>query len=179
MRISIKMLTGLFLGGIALCIHSPIELPKHYQIETVVVQDVVQNGTRPVQEIQVLKSVMPDLDEEEKLGNMEMLSILVQAEAGNQDLEGMQLVADVVLNRIDSGKFPNNMEDVIYQDRQFGPVMTGAYEDAAWHMSQNAYLAVELEWDRETRLDNQILYFNTKPDSGKNHFKHGGHYFGY
>lgn len=37
---------------------------------------------------------------------MAMLAQLVQAEAGNQDLTGKRLVADVVLNRVDSERFP-------------------------------------------------------------------------
>lgn len=57
--------------------------------------------------------------------NKYLLYSLVQAEAGNQDLDGCRLVADVVLNRIDSDSFPNELEDVIYAPGQFSVVKIG------------------------------------------------------
>lgn len=175
-----KVVFGLA-AGLYLSCSSP-DLPVVYEKQTVEVC-TTQNSTildnRPVQEVNVLTWMPEDIEEEIRLGEMEMLSVLCQAEAGNQGLKGMQLVADVVLNRVDSPLFPNTVEEVIYQDHQFGPIVTGAYDKATWHMSDDAFKAVELEWYREDRLDQNILYFNTKPDSGKNHFKYGGHYFGY
>lgn len=122
-----------------------------------------------------------DLLEWKRLGEMELLSQLVQAEAGNQDLTGMRYVADVVLNRVDDPRFPNTIEEVIFQRNptQFAVTIDGAFEKAAWNMSENAYLAVQLEW--EQRLDSGILYFNsgTDPMNGRSTFKYGDHWFGY
>lgn len=122
-----------------------------------------------------------DILEEIKLGEMEMLSQLVQAEAGNQDLDGMRLVADVVLNRLDDPRFPNTIEEVIFQKKpvQFSVTINGEYEKAGYNMSENAYKAVEMEWGGQ-RLNSEILYFNNSPNtSGKHIFKYGDQWFGY
>lgn len=113
------------------------------------------------------------------LTSEELVAVIVQAEAGNQSLEGMRLVADVILNRMDSPKFPDTAEEVIYAAGQFGPASDGGLERAAWNMSEDAYRAVEMEWDRSTRLNTGILYFNTSWDNGTNPFKVGDHWFSY
>lgn len=127
----------------------------------------------------MIKMGPEDLELEEMYDDMAFLAQLVQAEAGDQGLEGMRLVADVVLNRVDSDQFPDTLEEVIYQKKQFGPMVNGAFEKAGWNMSEDAYKAVEMEWDRETRLNAGILYFNTSWDNGTDPFKVGDHYFSY
>lgn len=123
-----------------------------------------------------------DIEDELQLGDMELLAQLIQAEAGNQDLDGMRLVADVVLNRVDSPKFPDTVEEVIFQinPTQFSVTRNGAFEKAGWEISENAFLASEMEWEERERLDNEVLYFNNSEEvSGKNKFKYGGHWFAY
>lgn len=51
---------------------------------------------------------------------------IVQAEAGICDDRGKIMVANVILNRVRSGKFPNNITDVVYQQSQFSPVSNGS-----------------------------------------------------
>ena len=51
---------------------------------------------------------------------------LVAAEAGGCDMVGKILVANVVLNRVESGVFPNTVEGVIFQKNQFSPTINGA-----------------------------------------------------
>ena len=54
---------------------------------------------------------------------------LVEAEASGEDIKGKLLVANVVLNRVKSGAFPDTIKEVIYQRQngraQFSPVATG------------------------------------------------------
>lgn len=115
--------------------------------------------------------------EENRLGDMELLSQLVQAEAGNQGLEGMRLVARVVLNRVKSKRFPNTIEEVIFEPGQFACITDGNFDRAAWHMSEEAFRAVELEM--ESNSNPGILYFATSHVNGKNPFRVGGHVFSY
>lgn len=51
---------------------------------------------------------------------------LVAAEAGGCDMVGQILVANVVLNRVESSVFPNTVEGVIFQKNQFSPTINGA-----------------------------------------------------
>lgn len=60
---------------------------------------------------------------------IDLLCHLVEAEAGGEDYEGKVLVANVVMNRVNSPKFPNTVEGVIMQKdehgAQFSPVSDG------------------------------------------------------
>ncbi|MBD5396215.1 MAG: cell wall hydrolase [Lachnospiraceae bacterium] len=61
----------------------------------------------------------------------EVLLKIVQAEAGNEDEKGKMLVAGVVMNRVNSSRFPNTVEEVVFQHKndkyQFSPVANGSY----------------------------------------------------
>lgn len=115
--------------------------------------------------------------EEISLGDMELIAQLVQAEAGNQSFEGKCLVVDVVLNRVRDSRFPNTVEEVIFQKKQFSVVKNGAWEKAAWNMTDEDYDAVVQEVAKQTNTD--VLYFcatNYIPKT-KPLFKCGAHYF--
>ena len=56
---------------------------------------------------------------------------IVQAEAGNEDEKGKMLVAGVVMNRVENSRFPDSVEEVVFQHEdgvyQFSPVSNGTY----------------------------------------------------
>lgn len=56
-----------------------------------------------------------------------ILERIVEAEAGDQDICGRQMVANVVLNRLQSSQFPDTVEKVVFAHRQFSPVSNGSY----------------------------------------------------
>lgn len=58
--------------------------------------------------------------------DLKLLACLVHSEAGNQSYEGKLAVANIVLNRIKSRKYPNNIKDVIYQSGQFSVASSGS-----------------------------------------------------
>ena len=105
----------------------------------------------------------------------QLLYSLVQAEAGNQDLDGCRLVADVVLNRIDSSKFPNDLESVVYAPGQFSVVRNGALKKAQGEISPKVVQAVDMELT-QARLNYNVLYFNNRPN-GSGCWQYGGHWF--
>lgn len=53
---------------------------------------------------------------------------IAQAEAGNQGVDGMALVMKVILNRVESNLYPDNIYDVIAQKGQFESYFNGNYE---------------------------------------------------
>jgi N-acetylmuramoyl-L-alanine amidase len=61
----------------------------------------------------------------------EAITRIVEAEATNEDLIGKILIANVVLNRVKSSNFPNNIYDVVHQKikgkAQFSPIDDGRY----------------------------------------------------
>lgn len=52
---------------------------------------------------------------------------IVEAEAKSEDIQGKRLVANVILNRTDSARYPDSIENVILDDGQFDPVENGIY----------------------------------------------------
>lgn len=119
-----------------------------------------------------------DIQEEERLGEMELLAQIVEAEAGDQDLYGRRLVVDVILNRVDSPDFPDTIEGVIFQKGQFQPTWDGAFERAAYHISEKSFQAAKMEMNG-SRIDDEILYFATWKANGRGFWKHGCHWFSY
>ena len=67
------------------------------------------------------------LDEE----SVEILCRIVEAEAGTEDEKGRILVANVVMNRVESSRFPDTVKGVVFQKSgglyQFSPVANGRY----------------------------------------------------
>ena len=58
------------------------------------------------------------------------LSRIIHAESGNQPLEGKIAVGNVVMNRVNHPRFPNNIYDVLFQKNQFTPAASGSiYRD--------------------------------------------------
>lgn len=60
---------------------------------------------------------------------LKYLTCIIQAEAGNQPYKGKVAVGNVVLNRVESDRFPDSIKGVIYQNSgvpQFTPTTNGA-----------------------------------------------------
>lgn len=119
-----------------------------------------------------------DIEEEEYWDSLELLAICVEAEAGNQGLQGKRLVADVILNRAEdtSGQWPDTISGVISQKNQFTSYWDGGMADI-WEPSEETYQAVKMEV--EQRGYPGIYYFREGQwsDYGTPWRKTGAHYF--
>lgn len=125
---------------------------------------------------QVYEITEDDLEEEMFYDSLELLAMLVEAEAEDQDLIGKRLVVDTVLNRVDCSEWPDCIEDVIMQPGQFTSVWNGRM-DKIKEPSEESYEAVRLEI--EERLDYEVVYF-TAGGFGKYGtplYQHMDHYF--
>lgn len=105
-------------------------------------EDVLTNTTDSIkveEEKEVIESVV-SLSEYEK----EILAVLVECEAGAESLDGKIAVAQVVLNRIESSEYPNDLIGVMYQPNQFQPVGDGVvdYKVASEESNQAVQLAL-------------------------------------
>lgn len=100
----------------------------------------------------------------------EALLRIVEAEAGGEDQDGKLLVANVVLNRVNSSKFPDTVWDVVMQKEQgiaqFSPTVDGRYQSV--NVSEDTKEAVERALYGED-ISRGALYFcaREKVDSGK------------
>lgn len=95
---------------------------------------------------------------------------IVEAEAGGEDQDGKLLVANVVLNRVNSELFPNTVLQVVMQKEQgiaqFSPTVDGRYQNV--RVSDDTVAAVERALYGED-LSRGALYFcaREKADSDK------------
>lgn len=151
------------------------------------VMDAVGSGQadKPIQERQI---VQPTEEYQTAIASMdwdadesEMLARIAMAEAEGEDVEGKALVMLVVLNRVWSDKFPDSIEGVITQERQFTAYENGRYErlepdEECWDALG---MVMYDHWDESQGA----LYFESESDSTwhqenlKKLFKHGKHIF--
>ena len=89
--------------------------------------DIAVSGQRVVDYDVIEHTLMYDLPDDE----LEVLLRIVEAEAGNEDEDGKLLVANVVLNRMNSDTFPDTVSGVVLQREkgvsQFSPVANGSF----------------------------------------------------
>lgn len=110
-----------------------------------------------------------------------MLMQIAMAEAEGEDTEGKALVMCVVLNRVWSEGFPDSIEEVIFQPKQFSPVCEGGryYTTEADADCRAALEMVMSGWDESEGA----LYFESCENSSWHSqnlellFQHGGHRF--
>ena len=161
-----------FVRGVALA--ASLFLCSNLPVQAAGFSEVGQYG-RPG--VYITEDTDEQIEEEIYLGELELLAQLVHAEAGNQSFEGKYLVAEVVLNRVESPDFPDSITEVIYQDGQFSVTKNGAFEKAAWSVDESDFEAVTYAVELHENRD--VLYFNNCSQvAGKGElFKVGGHWF--
>ena len=106
-----------------------------------------------------------------------LLANLIYAEAGNQPYEGQVAVGAVVINRVLSSVYPNTVSGVIYQRKQFAPVLDGhlALALAENRATAACYSAADEAMSGFTNVG-QCVYFRT-PIPGLTGIQIGDHIF--
>ena len=140
-----------------------MEEDKHSFMEMI---SGVSSGQRVV-DYEVLEQTMKyQLSDKDR----EALMRIVEAEAGGEDQDGKLLVANVVLNRVNSEVFPDSVVEVVMQKEQgiaqFSPTVDGRYQSVK--ISTDTKEAVERALYGED-ISQGALYFcaREKADSEK------------
>lgn len=97
------------------------EAEKAAQVEESSVEE-----SEPETEVTVANTPTPAAVSAPQPANSQLLAQLVESEAKGEPYQGKVAVAEVVLNRVNSGEFPNSIEGVIYQPGQFQVVSNGS-----------------------------------------------------
>ncbi|MPQ26005.1 cell wall hydrolase [Bacillus paralicheniformis] len=105
------------------------------------------------QEKEEVEEETTDLTHKEK----DLLSRLVHAEAKGESFEGKVAVANVVLNRVEDGRFPDSVKSVIYQRNAFEPVLNGSIEKKA---DRESVEAVEEAVDQNKKETDALFFYN-------------------
>jgi N-acetylmuramoyl-L-alanine amidase len=106
---------------------------------------------------------------------IELLSVLVMAEAEDEPDEGKRLVIDTVFNRVESDSFPDTIYEVIFQKNQFTSVWNGRLDRCSID-SHCCELIIE---ELRSRTNYDCIFFNADHYSayGTPMFSVGNHYF--
>lgn len=149
------------------------------------IADVAVSEQRVVDYSVVEKTPLYEFSDDE----MEVLLRIVEAEAGSEDEDGRLLVANVILNRVESDRFPDNVTDVVFQQSggvtQFSPVASGRYYKVK--ISEETVSAVGRALMGED-ISQGALFFASRKYAGSEKmrwfeekltflFAHGGHEF--
>lgn len=149
------------------------------------IMEDIQGNERTIECITLVPHYRIDLEDRE----MEILCRIVQAEAGGEDITGKILVADVILNRVESPDFPDDIESVVFQSVhgvfQFSPIVDGRYyEVEVTEETRQAVLCALLGEDES----DGALYFASREHASRENMswfdghltyveKYGGHEF--
>lgn len=127
------------------------ELEKNTEVTPVVAEVAPVVETR-----EMITAIMPTADE------LYWLERLVEAEAGNQSMEGRRMVCDLVLNRVASEEFYDDILNVIFEEDengycQFSPVGNGYLYQVT--PSEETIEAVKLSLSGDRILPEGVLFF--------------------
>lgn len=92
----------------------------------------------------------------------QMLMKIAMAEAESDGIEGQAMVMAVVLNRVKDERFPDSIEEVIFQKNQFSPIVDGRYYKAEPDLNSHLALA---EIEKGNFDDVDALYFENASES--------------
>lgn len=119
--------------------------------------DAVEAGQR-------LKVLMPQFADPAAV-DAALLAKIVEIEAGNEPYEGKLAVANVVLNRVHSGKFPDTIRGVIFAPGQFPPAGKGMLETET--ASGDSLKAAQAALSGENNVPGALYFFNPKLEPDK------------
>lgn len=156
--------------------------------ETATMPEIEENEVterQSVEEVSECQSNIPSMDWDAE--DAYLLEKIAMAEAESEGVEGKALVMLVVLNRVWSSRFPDTIEEVIYQRTggggwQFSPMQEGGrwYTTEPDQECQEALELIQIEkWDESQGA----LYFESAGKSNWHRknleflFQYGNHYF--
>lgn len=96
-------------------------------------------------------------------GDIKRMAAIIWCEARGESYEGQVAVGTVVMNRVESTRFPNTIEEVIAQKGQFSPYSSGKYAIAlALTDMQQSCIDAAIEVIRDGTRLGPWLYFRMK-----------------
>lgn len=93
-----------------------------YQFDSKGRSKIEANGKAPKTSVNVEKTYYSDKYVEDET----LLAALIYCEAGNQSYTGQVGVGLVIMNRMNSSKFPSKLREIVYQKQQFAPARDGS-----------------------------------------------------
>ena len=148
----------------------PIEKEFIQEEEVEIVEDEIAESAESKS---IYADTIDNLTEEEKT----MIAQITFREAGNQSEEGQRAVVEVILNRLNSERWPNTVEGVLSQNRQFS-TWRGRNKVSEENVNNMLYIIDKVSTE-EPVLAKDYVYFNSlKNPTMNNRIKIQDHWFG-
>ena len=156
----------------------PIPVIEYAEPEPVpeTVELVTDNNQPPIEQTPTRNERYADVEISD--AEIKELAALVYLEARGEFFEGQQAVAEVVLNRVLNGDFPDSVHGVIY-DTKYGVQFTPYKKVASTTPTDTQYGAVHEALYGEPVLDVGVLYFARAAYNSRIYATIGGHVFCY
>ena len=128
------------------------------------------NTEKEVEDLQIVieNKSKEDYNYMYSLEEVNLLARCCSAEAGSMNYESQKGIAQVILNRVESSKFPNSIESVIYQEGQFTVVDIGAINKQASSQTIQNVIDVILHG---YEFPSDVLYFHSERAGSKNAYE--------
>lgn len=144
-------------------------------------EDLDRDFPKAVNSLATSASTIIELD----ASDYDCLLRIVESEAGICDQKGKVLVANVILNRVESEHFPDTVEEVVYQKKQFSPVENGTIDRVT--VTEETKTAVSMALSGIDYSEGALFFAARKAADPKNMnwfdrtldflFEHDGHEF--
>lgn len=131
----------------------------------------------------IVMTMESEPDEEEKINivspytddEIYLMALVTVAEAEGECEYGQRLVIDTILNRVDSEKFPDTVNDVVYQKNQFTSMWNGRID----RCTVTDYFIQLVKDECQNRSNSEVVFFRTErySDYGTPLFVVQDHYF--
>lgn len=121
--------------------HKPVEKATVRIVQEVYQEEFAEAVDFDIEHLECIDRTQ--IEEEGYFDDLELMAACVEAEAGNQGLDGKRMVADVILNRVEDPDWPNTIEGVITQKYQFSTYWNGAMDSVS--ISDETFEACKME----------------------------------
>lgn len=121
---NLKKIVTVIVTAIVLCFG--LSLPCEASTTKATTSDEIVSDTQELTKKKTTKNKKKSYSQKD----LRYMSTIIYCEARGESYAGQKAVGIVVMNRVRSKKFPNNIKKVIYQRGQFSPVRNGSLDRA-------------------------------------------------
>lgn len=135
--------------------------------------EIIEEEDEVAESRSIYADTIDDLTDNEK----ELIARITFREAGNQSEEGQRAVVEVILNRLNSEKWPNTVEGVLSQNRQFS-TWAGRNRVSEENVDNMLYIIDKVSTEDPVLTEDYVYFNSLKNPTMRDRIKIQDHWFG-
>lgn len=135
--------------------------------------EIIEEEDEVAESRSIYADTIDDLTDNEK----ELIARIAFREAGNQSEEGQRAVVEVILNRLNSEKWPNTVEGVLSQRRQFS-TWAGRNRVSEENVNNMLYIIDKVSTEDPVLTEDYVYFNSLKNPTMRDRIKIQDHWFG-